>query len=78
MSPLQIVCLSTTILELSTLFFNTYFLFIPHKSVMRLKMFYYRGLQEWDPEKGYLSDTCLSAQDTFKKYLDYFRIPYEN
>ena len=42
------------------------------------KMFYYRGLQEWDQEKGYLIDTCLSAQETFKKYLDYFRIPYEN
>lgn len=41
-------------------------------------MFYYRGLQEWDREKGYLTDTCLSAQDTFKKYLDYFRIPYKN
>lgn len=43
-----------------------------------IKMFYYRGLQEWDREKGYLTDTCLSAQDGFKKYLDYFRIPYEN
>lgn len=43
-----------------------------------IKMLYYRGLQEWDREKGYLTDTCLSTQDTFKKYLDYFRIPYEN
>jgi len=43
-----------------------------------IKMFYYCGLQEWDWEKGYLTDACLSAQDTFKKYLDYFRIPYEN
>lgn len=41
------------------------------------KMFYYRGLQEWKNEKGYLTDTCLAAQDVFKKYLDYFRIPYE-
>ena len=41
-------------------------------------MFYYRGLQEWDLKKDYLTDTCLSEQDTFKKYLDYFRIPYEN
>ena len=24
-----------------------------------IKMFYYRGLQEWDREKGYLTDTCL-------------------
>ena len=42
-----------------------------------LKMFYYRGLKEWDNEKGYLTDTCLTAQDQYKAYLDYFRIPYE-
>ncbi len=41
-----------------------------------LKLFYYRGLKEWDREKGYLTDTCLTAQDRFKKYLDYFRIAY--
>lgn len=41
-----------------------------------LKMFYYRGLSEWQNEKGYLIDTCLTAQDKFKKYLEYFRIPY--
>ena len=41
-----------------------------------IKMFYYRGLKEWSQEKGYLTDTCLSAQDTFKTYLDYFRIKY--
>ena len=43
-----------------------------------LKMFYYRGLKEWDYERGYLMDTCLSAQDKYKAYLDYFRIAYEN
>ena len=41
-----------------------------------LKMFYYRGLSEWNNEKGYLIDTCLSAQDIFKKYLEYFKISY--
>lgn len=41
-----------------------------------LKLFYYRGLKEWDREQGYLMDTCLAAQDTYKKYLDYFRIRY--
>lgn len=41
-----------------------------------LKMFYYRGLHEWNHEHGYLVDTCLTAQDRFKAYLDYFRIPY--
>lgn len=41
-----------------------------------LKMFYYRGLKEWDNEKGYLTDTCMTAQDRYKAYLDYFRILY--
>ena len=41
-----------------------------------LKMFYYRGLSEWSRERGYLTDTCLTAQDKFKKYLDYFKILY--
>ena len=41
-----------------------------------MKWFYYRGLKEWNNEKGYLIDTCLAAQDKFKKYLDYFRIEY--
>ena len=41
-----------------------------------LKMFYYRGLKEWNNEKGYLIDTCLTAQDRYKAYLDYFRIKY--
>ena len=39
-----------------------------------LKLFYYRGLHEWNTERGYLIDICLSAQDKFRKYLDYFRI----
>ena len=42
-----------------------------------LKMFYYRGLKEWHNERGYLRDTCLTAQDKYKVYLDYFRIEYE-
>ena len=42
-----------------------------------LKLFYYRGLKEWYSEKGYFTDTCLTAQDKYKAYLDYFRIPYE-
>ena len=39
-----------------------------------LKMFYYRGLQNWPDERGYLRETCIAAQDQFRKYLDYFRI----
>ncbi len=41
-----------------------------------LKFFYYRGLQEWPYVREYLLDTCLSAQDKFKRILDYFRIGY--
>lgn len=42
-----------------------------------LKLYYYRGLKEWNQEKGYLTDTCLTAQDKYKAYLDFFRIEYE-
>lgn len=41
-----------------------------------LKMFYYRGLQNWPEIKGYLQDTCLTAQDNYKALLDYFKIKY--
>lgn len=41
-----------------------------------LKEFYYRGLREWNNEKGYLTDTCLAAQDNFKEILNYFGIEY--
>ena len=40
------------------------------------KLFYYRGLKEWTRERGYLVDTCLSAQDNFKLRLDYYIIKY--
>ncbi len=38
------------------------------------KAFYYRGLSEWGREKGYLTDTCLDGQDTFRKILQMFDI----
>lgn len=41
-----------------------------------LKEFYYRGLSEWKNEQGYLMDTCLTAQDRFKVYMDYFGLRY--
>lgn len=34
------------------------------------KLFYYRGLREYDKEKGYLIDTCKSAQDKYRIYCD--------
>lgn len=39
-----------------------------------IKEFYYRGLKEWKSERGYLIGTCLTAQDRFKQYLDYFNL----
>lgn len=41
-----------------------------------LKLFYYRGLREWGHVNGYLTDTCLAAQDNYKALLDYFKIQY--
>ena len=38
------------------------------------KAFYYRGLAEWENEKGYLIDTCLDGQDTFRRLLALFDI----
>lgn len=36
------------------------------------ELYYYRGLKEFDVKKGYLMDTCLSAQDRYKEMLSYF------
>ncbi len=41
-----------------------------------LKMFYYRGLQQWPRIKEYLRDTCLTAQDNYKALLNYFKVEY--
>lgn len=40
------------------------------------KLFYYRGLKNWDQDRTWLIDTCLDGQDTVKTYLDYFGINY--
>ena len=42
----------------------------------KYKMFYYRGLKNYESEKGWLYDTCLMAQDEMKKILDYFEVKY--
>lgn len=49
---------------------------VPFIITEELKMFYYRGLREWGHVDGYLLDTCLTAQDSYKSLLDYFRIKY--
>lgn len=41
-----------------------------------LRMYYYRGLQNWETEQGYLRDTCLLAQDRFKQVLEYYQIEF--
>lgn len=49
---------------------------VPFIITEELKMYYYNGLRNWPEIKGYLMDTCLSAQDNFKLVLDKFRITY--
>lgn len=51
--------------------------FVPFIITEEIKMFYYRGLHEWDHIRGFLLDTCLSAQDHYKAVLDYFKIKYK-
>lgn len=41
-----------------------------------LKLFYYNGLRQWCTARGYLMETCLAAQNSFKRLLDKFRISY--
>ena len=50
--------------------------YVPFIITDELKMFYYRGLREWNCVRGYLLDTCLAAQDNYKAMLDYFKIKY--
>ena len=49
---------------------------IMYRAMMGELIIYLRGLMEWDRGKGHLMDTCLTAQDKYETYLDYFRIAY--
>jgi Fic family protein len=49
---------------------------VPFIITDELKLFYYRGLRQWPNIKGYLTDTCLTAQDRYKETMDYFQIKY--
>lgn len=40
------------------------------------KAFYYRGLSQWNDDRGYLIDTCFDGQDTFIRLLDLLEIPH--
>ena len=50
---------------------------VPFIITEELKMYYYRGIKNWNDERGYLRDTCLTGQDAMKATLDYFGIKYE-
>ena len=49
---------------------------VPFIITDELKLFYYKGLSNWGQINGYLTDTCLTAQDHYKALLDYFKIKY--
>lgn len=51
--------------------------YVPFIITDELKLYYYNGLRHWPAIKGYLMDTCLTAQDYFKRLLDKFRVGYE-
>lgn len=49
---------------------------VPFIITDKIKMFYYKGLNEWPKNHERLTDTCLTAQDQMKAVLDYFKIFY--
>ena len=49
---------------------------VPFIITEKLRLFYYRGIQNWGHINGFLRDTCLAAQDEYKKQLEYFRIKF--
>lgn len=50
---------------------------VPFIITEQTKLYYYRGLKEWNRERGFLRDTCLNEQDRFKAVMDYYKISYE-
>ncbi len=49
---------------------------VPFTINENIKLFYYRGLREWNNEKGFLIDTCKTGQDKYMRLLDIFEIDY--
>lgn len=49
---------------------------VPFIITDNIKMYYYKGLNEWPHNHERLTDTCLAAQDQMKAVLEYFRIAY--
>ena len=50
---------------------------VPFIITEELKLYYYRGIKNWKNERGFLRDTCLTAQDVMKQCLDHFGIMYQ-
>ena len=50
---------------------------VPFIITEELKLSYYRGIKEWKNERGYLKDTCLTAQDAMKENLKAFGIEFD-
>lgn len=49
---------------------------VPFIITDNIKIYYYKGLNEWPHNHERLTDTCLAAQDQMKAVLEYFRIAY--
>lgn len=49
---------------------------VPFIITEELRLFYYRGIQNWGNINGFLTDTCLTAQDKYKELLNYFNIRF--
>ncbi|MBR1630696.1 MAG: Fic family protein [Paludibacteraceae bacterium] len=49
---------------------------VPFIITENLRLYYCRGIQNWGNVNGFLTDTCLTAQDDYKALLDYFKIKY--
>ena len=47
---------------------------VPFIITQNLRLFYYRGIQNWGHIDGYLTDTCLTAQDRYRSLMEYFKI----
>jgi len=43
---------------------------IPFVILDEYKAYYYRGLKEYENQKGYLLDTCLTMQDKYKELIE--------
>ena len=50
---------------------------VPFTIDEEIKLYYYRGLKEWQDEEGYLMDTCMAGQDKYKRLLDLLEVEHD-